>query len=212
QQEQDPGAFVGNDAPLFQLREAWPPFVPGDEGLEDGGRALVVCTIDVQLLTDTVKVMRSQIDLLRQTILDLRHTEAEEMVSLRGKIDSLEASLSGMSSGEQDIRPDDAKDAVLAKLAGRLQHLECAMWGGDGSVNADLERKPSEAEEKEEAREAAVFRTEAATERVEHNGGATKKKTEQGEKKEDEKNELISDAALERADDNGRGSEGVLEE
>lgn len=55
--------------------------------------------------------MRSQIDLLRQTILDLRQAEAQEVVSLRGKIDSLEASLSGMSSGqgEQDIPPDDAK-------------------------------------------------------------------------------------------------------
>lgn len=53
--------------------------------------------------------MRSQIDLLRQTILDLRQTEAQEVVSLRGKIDSLEASLSGMGSGQggQDIRPDD---------------------------------------------------------------------------------------------------------
>lgn len=55
--------------------------------------------------------MRSQIDLLRQTILDLRQTEAQEVVALRGKIDSLEASLSGMTSGlgEQDVRPDDAK-------------------------------------------------------------------------------------------------------
>lgn len=49
--DDDPAPVVGNDAPLFQLREAWPPFVPGEEGLEDGGRALVVCTIDVQLLT-----------------------------------------------------------------------------------------------------------------------------------------------------------------
>lgn len=50
QQERDP-EVVGNDEPLFQLREAWPPFVPDEGGLEDGGRALVVCTIDVQLLT-----------------------------------------------------------------------------------------------------------------------------------------------------------------
>ena len=49
--DHDPAAVVGNDAPLFQLREAWPPFVPDEEGLEDGSRALVVCTIDVKLLT-----------------------------------------------------------------------------------------------------------------------------------------------------------------
>lgn len=49
--DHDPAAVVGKDLPLFQLREAWPPFAPGEEGLEDGGKALVVCTIDVQLLT-----------------------------------------------------------------------------------------------------------------------------------------------------------------
>lgn len=50
QQDQAP-QVVCNDEPLFQLREAWPPFVPGEGGLQDGDRALVVCTIDIQLLT-----------------------------------------------------------------------------------------------------------------------------------------------------------------
>lgn len=76
--------------------------------------------------------MRSQIDLLRQTILDLRQTEAQEVVSLRGKIDILEASLSEMSSrpGEQDIRPDDAK-VTMENIVTHFKSLPVHSYKGD---------------------------------------------------------------------------------
>jgi len=56
---------------------------------------------------DTVQVLHSQINLLRQTVLDMRQAEAQEIAELRGQVDSLEKSGQGSAGArldEMDLR------------------------------------------------------------------------------------------------------------
>lgn len=61
--------------------------------------------------SDTVQVMHSQINLLRQTVLDLQQTEAQEMADLRRQI-------------------DDGAKARLDDFDSRLQAVEQQPRGG----------------------------------------------------------------------------------
>lgn len=71
---------------------------------------------------DTVHVMHSQINLLRQTILDLRETEAHEIADLRRQMDALE-------------KPGaDGAKARFDDLDTRLRAAEQQPRGGGGMV------------------------------------------------------------------------------
>lgn len=52
---------------------------------------------------DTVQVMHSQINLLRQTILDLQQTEAQEMADVRRQIDALKPGANDASDRFNDF-------------------------------------------------------------------------------------------------------------
>lgn len=51
---------------------------------------------------DTVQVLHSQINLLRQTVLDMRQTEAQEITELRRQVHSLEKSSQGSAEARLD--------------------------------------------------------------------------------------------------------------
>ncbi|CBJ33072.1 imm downregulated 18 [Ectocarpus siliculosus] len=92
------------------------------------------------LCKDTVQVMHSQIALLRQTVLDLRETKAQEIGDLRRQIDALETS----GPGNAKARFDD--------IDSRLRAVE-QQPGGSGMVGTIGER-----EDRIESRVAALER------------------------------------------------------
>lgn len=51
---------------------------------------------------DTVQVLHSQINLLRETVLDMRQSEAQEITDLRRQVDSLEKSVQGNAKARLD--------------------------------------------------------------------------------------------------------------
>ncbi|CAM9317187.1 unnamed protein product [Ectocarpus sp. 6 AP-2014] len=124
-----------------KLEDEWPEIELGGE------KGLVVCSIDVQLLTDTVQVMHSQIALLRQTVLDLRETKAQEIGDLRRQIDALEKSGPGNAKARFDdidsrLRAVEQQPSGSGMSAGdseRLDLLEGAVWGGSTAVRKSLD-------------------------------------------------------------------------
>ncbi|CAN0136933.1 unnamed protein product [Ectocarpus sp. 4 AP-2014] len=124
-----------------RLEDEWPEIKLGGE------KGLVVCSIDVQLLTDTVQVMHSQIALLRQIVLDLRETKAQEVGDLRRQIDALEKSGPGNAKARFDdidsrLRAVEQQPGGSGMSAGdseRLDLLEGAVWGGSTAARKSLD-------------------------------------------------------------------------
>lgn len=61
----------------------------------------IVCT-PLLVEPDTVQVLHSQINLLRETVLDMRQSEAQEITDLRRQVDSLEKSVQGNAKARLD--------------------------------------------------------------------------------------------------------------